>query len=65
MDNPDIVFISGIIQDVGVWAIFAWLFVNERKAHTITRNAHMRDLRMLSKLPTDYSSEDEISSNDG
>lgn len=42
--------ITAIIQDVGIWAMFAWLFIKEREAHMITRDKHMDDLREIAGM---------------
>lgn len=42
--------ITAIIQDVGIWAMFAWLFIQERTAHNVTRDKHMEDLREISGM---------------
>jgi len=42
--------LTAIIQDVGIWAVFLYLFINERAAHNVTRMAHMEDLREIAGM---------------
>jgi hypothetical protein len=37
--------ILGMVGDAGFWVVFAYLFINERKAHERTREAYRDDLR--------------------
>lgn len=37
--------ILGMIGDVGIWIVFAYLFIDERKRHENTREAYRDDLR--------------------
>lgn len=37
--------VLGMIGDVGIWVIFAYLFLDERKRHETTREAYRDDLR--------------------
>ncbi len=37
--------IVGMIGDVGIWIVFAYLFIDERKRHEDTRQAYRDDLR--------------------
>lgn len=37
--------ILGMIGDVGIWVVFAYLFIDERKRHEATREAYRDDLR--------------------
>ncbi len=39
-----------LFQTVGMWAPFLFLFLQERKAHDLTRAAHMQDLRDIALL---------------
>lgn len=49
-DLDPLLQLTNIVQDVGIWFIFAWLFVKEREAHNITRERHMDDLREISGI---------------
>lgn len=42
--------ITQVIQDVGIWAVFLYLFINERTSHNVTREKHMEDLREISGM---------------
>ncbi len=42
--------ILGMIGDVGIWAVFAYLFIDERKRHEASREAHMEDLRDMAGM---------------
>lgn len=42
--------ITQVLQDIGIWAVFLYLFINERTAHNVTRNAHMDDLREIAGM---------------
>lgn len=46
----DIQIITSIIQDVGVWAIFAWLYIMEKRDHRETRMRHNDDLREIAGM---------------
>lgn len=37
--------IANLIQSLGMWAVFLWLYLNERKEHKETSDAHKQDLR--------------------
>lgn len=39
-----------IFNSVGIWAVFALLFYQERKAHENTRNLWVEDLRDIAGL---------------
>lgn len=39
-----------IVQSLGMWAIFAWLYIQERNAHAVTRQRWVDDLRELAEL---------------
>lgn len=44
---------ASVAQDFGIWAVFLYLFINERTAHNVTRDRHMEDLRDVAgmKIP--------------
>lgn len=42
--------IISMIGDVGIWAVFFYLFIDERKSHEATREAHREDLRDVAGL---------------
>lgn len=42
--------ITAIIQDVGIWAVFLYLYINERASHNATIERHMDDLREIAGL---------------
>lgn len=42
--------VTQLVQDLGIWAVFLYLFVNERNAHNGTRNAHMENLREIAGM---------------
>lgn len=46
----DFAQISNLIQDIGIWAMFAWLYVQEKKAHNQTRNQYREDLREIAGM---------------
>ena len=48
----DINAIINLIREFGLWLVFAWLFVKEREAHSLTRTAHFEDLRDMAGLKT-------------
>ena len=39
-----------VFSSVGMWAVFAYLFVQERKSHDLTRRQHNEDLREIAGL---------------
>jgi len=46
----DINLIWDIVQSLGMWAIFAWLYVNEKNAHKETRKEYREDLREIAGI---------------
>jgi len=50
IENDPLLQLTAIIQDVGIWAVFLYLFINERTAHNATRIAHMEDLREIAGM---------------
>lgn len=52
MDNQSIEVISNLVQTIGLWAVFAWLFVQERAAHNETRQKWLDDIREIAGLRT-------------
>jgi len=39
-----------LVQSVGMWAVFAYLYIQERKAHDDTRRLWLDDLRDIAGL---------------
>jgi hypothetical protein len=51
MDGVDpILQLTAIIQDIGIWAVFMYLFINERASHTATIGRHIDDLREIAGI---------------
>lgn len=50
MDGDIVAVLGDLTRSVGMWAVFAWLFVQERKAHQETRRLHNDDLREIAGL---------------
>lgn len=50
MDNADFQQVSNLIQDLGIWILFAWLYINEKKAHNETRKQYREDLREIAGM---------------
>lgn len=48
MDDPTILL--DVVQSVGMWAVFLYLFINERKSHESTRRQYREDLREVAGL---------------
>lgn len=48
--DSEIGAIVDLAQTFGTWAIFLWLFVNERSAHEATRKEYREDLRDVAGL---------------
>ncbi len=42
--------IRALIQDFGIWIVFAWMYVQEKKAHQLTREQYRDDLREIANL---------------
>lgn len=42
--------IRALIQDFGIWAVFFYLYVQEKKAHQLTRDQYREDLREIANL---------------
>ena len=55
-ENDLLLQITAIIQDVGIWALFAYLFMKEREDHKATRDRHMKDLREIAGMERPLSS---------
>ncbi len=39
-----------LVQSLGMWSIFAWLYLQEKKAHQTTREQYREDLREIANL---------------
>lgn len=50
MSEVDFAQIIDLIQNWGVWVIFAWLYINEKRAHQLTREQYREDLREIAGL---------------
>ena len=50
MTEVDLSKIIDLIQQLGIWIVFAWLYVNEKKAHQVTRDQYREDLREIANL---------------
>jgi len=50
MENEVVAVIEGLVQTVGMWGVFAVLFLQERKAHDNTRQKWNDDLREIAGL---------------
>lgn len=48
MDDPQ--FLMEIVQSVGMWAIFAYLYLNERRHHDDTKKAYIEDMRDIAGM---------------
>lgn len=52
MENELVSVITDLASTVGMWAVFAWLYISERKAHDKTRRLWNEDLRDIAGLKT-------------
>ena len=43
-------FVIDLVQSLGMWAIFAWLYVREKDAHKETRKEYRDDLREIAGI---------------
>jgi len=50
VESDLVTVLSELIQTVGMWAVFAVLFLQERKAHNDTRQLWNDDLREIAGL---------------
>jgi len=50
MMTEDVAAIFELIQSTGVWAIFMYLYLSEKKMHELTRIAYRNDLREVAEL---------------
>jgi hypothetical protein len=41
----DLQMVLDVVQNFGLWGIFAWLYMAEKKAHNETRTRYFEDLR--------------------
>lgn len=59
--TPEIQAFLTVIRDVGMWAVFAWLYISEKKDHAQTRrekdaeiekqrSAHLADIREFARI---------------
>ncbi len=46
----DVEAITNLIQNLGLWAIFTWLYIQEKKAHDLTREKYVNDLREIAGM---------------
>lgn len=44
-EQETIQMLSTIVRDIGMWAIFAWLYIREKQAHNETIKHRIDDLR--------------------
>lgn len=42
--------VANLVQDFGVWAIFAYLYISEKRAHKETTQQHKDDLREIAGM---------------
>lgn len=42
--------VSAIVQDFGIWVLFAWLYVQEKRSHHQTTQQHKDDLREIAGM---------------
>lgn len=42
--------LTSLIKDFGIWIVFAWLYIQEKKAHQVTRDQYREDLREIANL---------------
>lgn len=52
MTDTDFQMLTNLIQDIGVWILFAWLYIQEKREHNETRSQYRHDLREFRGLPT-------------
>lgn len=50
MTELDFSQVSNLIQDIGIWVLFAWLYIQEKKAHAETIRQHQNDLREIAGM---------------
>jgi hypothetical protein len=48
--DSDISMLMDLVQTFGTWAIFLYLFVQERRAHDETRREYRDDLRNIAGM---------------
>ncbi len=56
---------AAIAGDIGVWAIFAYLYLDERKRHTACREAHRDDLRTFAGMSVHVERPSQLDGADG
>lgn len=49
-ESEIVAIVTDLFSSVGMWAVFAYLFVQERKSHDETRRQHNEDLREIAGL---------------
>lgn len=50
METIDLTQIIDMVQNFGIWIIFAWLYIKEKEAHQHTREQYREDLREIANL---------------
>lgn len=51
MDDMQLISqIGNLVQGIGMWAIFAWLYIREKEAHRDTRKEYREDLREIAGI---------------
>lgn len=48
--NMTISQIADLVQSFGIWILFAWLYITEKRAHEVTRDQYRDDLRRLAGM---------------
>jgi hypothetical protein len=49
-DVTGIQAVANLVQDFGVWAIFAYLYITEKRSHQQTTQQHKDDLREVAGM---------------
>gem|GEM_PF-1716904 len=50
MTEFDFSQLSNLVQDIGIWILFAYLYLQEKKAHQATREQYRADLREIAGM---------------
>ncbi len=50
METDIVTIVSDLVNTVGMWAVFAWLYVSEKKSHEKTRTQWVEDLRDIAGM---------------
>lgn len=50
IDSEVVSQLGELVSNLGQWALFAYLYINEKRAHEVTRERYYDDLRSIAGM---------------